>query len=303
MGFISYWLESLDYDYRVLSHCSLYQSPHSSCTKCIDSCLGNAIQIKNGVPVIDSVKCTQCGDCVASCPVQAVEGFLPKRSIINKQFIIDPQSIPTIKELLIYYKKGVTTLVCDARELTPSWKSILTDTNKILVKLGELPFEINNKQELSEDDNVMTRRELLFSWEKDMKEIIKELAPAKWRFNHEALNLSTYYSDYQFVNISLDIEKCTLCKACEVLCKNNCLQISDIAFSLLTQSCSNCSLCQDICPENAITLKQVISRATPVNHQIYSQTCSECHEPFSTLNESQNICVGCKKKKDLLSIK
>src|SRR5690625_1498371 len=303
MGLTSSWLESLDYDYKILPHCSLYQSPRSSCTKCIDKCPENAIEIKDAEPLIDTTKCTQCGNCVAICPVQAVEGFLPKRSIVNKQFIMDSQSVPTIKELLIYYKKGITTLVCDKQELSLSWKNTIEDTNNILGELGEQPFEINNRQELLEDGHVMTRRELFFSWEKDLKKIAKKMTPAKWRFNHESLDLSKYYLDYQFVDISIDTTKCTLCTACEILCEKDVLQIGEKGFSISAQHCSNCSLCQDICPENAITLKQVISRATPVNHQIYSQTCSECHEPFSTLNESQNICVGCKKKKDLLSIK
>src|SRR5690625_546347 len=151
MGLISYWLESLDYDYKILPHCSLYQSPLSSCTRCIDSCPENAIQLKDGKPVINTTKCTQCGDCIASCPVQGVEGFLPKRSIINNQFVIDPQSIPSIKELLIYYKKGITTLIYEKKELPLLWKTTIEDTNKLLAKLGEQPFNIINKHKSVDD--------------------------------------------------------------------------------------------------------------------------------------------------------
>src|SRR5690625_6810286 len=81
MSFLTQWLESLDYDYKILPHCSRHKSSRSSCMECVDNCPEDAIQIKDNVPIIDAQKCTECGDCVASCPVQAVEGFLSKRTI------------------------------------------------------------------------------------------------------------------------------------------------------------------------------------------------------------------------------
>jgi len=303
MGVLSYWLESLDYDYRILSHCSRFQSPRSTCKKCINSCPKNAIKLEGEKPIIDLKECIECGDCVASCPVQAIEGFLPQRHIVDHQFIMDDKNVPTIRELLVYYKKGVQTIVCEEQNISPKWKKAIDNVNNVLEKLGEDHFEISHERVNFNDYNTITRRELFFSWETDLKKIAKKMTPAKWRFNHESLDLSKHYLDYQFVDISIDTTKCTLCTACETLCKKDVLQIGEKGFSISAQHCSNCSLCQDICPENAITLKQVISRSTLVNHQIYSQTCSECHEPFSTLNEDQNICVSCKKKKDFLSIK
>jgi len=301
MGLISYWLESLDYDYKILPHCSLYQSPLSSCTRCIDSCPENAIQLKDGKPVINTTKCTQCGDCIASCPVQGVEGFLPKRSIINNQFVIDPQSIPSIKELLIYYKKGITTLIYEKKELPLLWKTTIEDTNKLLAKLGEQPFNIINKHK-SVDDSVMTRRELFSTWEKDLKNIAMEMVPAKWRFNHESLDLSAYYTEHQFVDIFLDTEKCTLCGACEVLCKKDCLQINETGFLLMAQNCSNCFLCQDICPEKAISLKEKVSSIKEVTHNVYRKVCSICDREYETLDRKKKLCVSCRKKKEFSMI-
>lgn len=297
MGILSYWLASLDYDYSILSHCSRHQSPRSTCRKCIDSCPEHAIQLHDEKPVIDMKQCTECGHCVASCPVQAVEGFLPKRQIINNRFIMDMKDVPTLKELLVYYKKGVTTMICKGQVL-PIWEETLNDVNNVLEELGETPFRVIFEEAEINHETTISRRELFFSWEKDLKQIATKMTPAKWRFNHESLDVSKHYPDYQFVDVSLDTTKCTLCKACEILCKKSALSINEEGFTILANQCSNCALCQDICPEGAISLKQVVSSALPVSHQVHSKVCSECAETYETLNTEQDLCVACKKKKE-----
>lgn len=299
VNLLSKWLESLDYDYQILPHCSRLQSPRSSCDECISSCPEQAIRLKDGKPVIHSGQCIECGDCVASCPVQAVEGFLPHRTIIDSQFIIDRKNVPTLKELLIYYKKGVTTIVCEEDAINPEWQEILKQANKVLRELGEAPFAISyDKKTTTPAENSISRRELFFSLERDVKQIAKKMTPAKWRFNHESLDLPKYYPEHQFVDISLDTSKCTLCQACQSLCTKDCLQINETTFSIIAQQCSNCSLCQDICPEQAISVKQMISHASVIHHPIFNKKCSTCAETFETLNDEQLICMGCKKKKE-----
>ncbi|MBY7142086.1 4Fe-4S binding protein [Virgibacillus sp. NKC19-3] len=296
MKLFSNWLESLDYKYAILPHCSRYQSPRSTCRECMDSCPTEAISLVDGKPVIHEDSCIECGYCVASCPVQAVEGFLPKRTIKNKTFIMDEGSIPTVKELLIYYKEGITTIVCEKLHMNPTWEETINKANQVLEKLGEPPFQVNFEQVGPSNEAKLSRRELFFKWEKDLEKIGKNMAPAKWRFNHERLDLSKYYPDHQFVNISLDTDKCTLCKACQILCKKNSLEISESHFSISAGQCSNCSLCQDICPEGAISIKQMISPASTVDHQIYTNVCSSCGETFGTLREEQRQCFFCMKK-------
>lgn len=298
MGLLSRWLESLDYDYNILPHCSRHQSPRSSCTNCIDSCPENAIQLVNGKPKINSTKCTECGECVASCPIQAVEGFLPKRSIINNQLIADDKKVPTQKELLAYYKKGVTTIVYQEQEITSEWAEIIRKVNRILEKLGEEPFEVSSACVKANQEEALTRRELFYSWGQDLKQIAKDMTPAKWRFNHESLDIAKYYPNYQFVDISLDTAKCTLCQACQKLCKKDALQISETDFTIVPQQCSDCGLCQDICPESAISIKKHISIAENVNHPVHEKVCCTCKKAFSTLCEEQDMCMICRKRKE-----
>lgn len=304
LNLLGRWVESLGYEYRILSHCSRHQSPRSSCMECIEICPVNAIRLEDDKPLIHTKGCIDCGDCVASCPVQAVEGFLPQHTIINNQFIVTDNTdnkIPTVKELLIYYKKGVTSVVCEQKDIHPKWKQTIENANEVLEQLNEEPFQVYQEQTISNEDNTMTRRELFFSWEKDFKRYGKKMLPAKWRFNHESLDLPKYYPDYQFVDLSIDTKKCTLCKACQTLCQKDILRINETHFTISAQECSNCSLCQDICPEGAITLKEMISPVSSVSHPIYTSQCVNCDTMFDTLTEEQDKCFLCIKQEQYLA--
>lgn len=298
MNLLSRWLESLDYEYRISPDCSRHLSHRSGCMECISSCPVDAITLEDGKPVIDTKACIDCGDCVASCPVQAVEGFLPKRTIKSENFIIEENSMPTVKELLVYYKKGITTLAFEDIQMNEEWEETIKETNRMLVELGELPFQVSFDEVESEKDMKISRRELFFIWERGMKNYSKKLAPAEWRFNHESLDLSKHYPDHQFTEISIDTKKCTLCKACEILCKKESLEINDTHFSISAQQCSNCSLCQDMCPEGAISLKQMITPAKTVDHDIYTNLCSSCEETFPTLDKEEDLCFLCMKREE-----
>ena len=38
MALLSKWVESLDYEYEILSSCTRHRSHHSTCTKCVETC-------------------------------------------------------------------------------------------------------------------------------------------------------------------------------------------------------------------------------------------------------------------------
>ncbi|MBP2240673.1 ferredoxin [Cytobacillus eiseniae] len=294
MGLLDKWIESLDYEFRILDSCSRYQSPHSTCRNCIDSCSADAITFVSGKPIINNKECTECGDCIAECPVQAVEGFLPRRTIIQNQLIVTDEHPPSIKELLAFYKKGVTILVYDQEELNLHWKHILSEVNSMLEQLNEAPFSILNK-EIEREEELFTRREIFSFWKKEAQSTMKQMAPAKWRFNHQDLDLAKFYPNYQFTEIMLDTSKCTICKACQILCKRDCLQINEMDFTITTQNCSGCMICQDICPEKAITTEKKIQPATKNTHPLYTKICYTCKNNYQTLSMHDKKCVKCKK--------
>lgn len=196
MGLLSLWAESLTYEYEILKSCTHHQSPRSKCKKCVECCKSNAISFVNGIPSINSEQCTQCGDCIAACSVQAVAGIFPVRTVKNHQLIITEGHPPTTKELLVYYKRGITEISYD-QELNEDWRRVIEDTNAILLLLGETPFSITNEKVDSMTEE-MTRRELFFSWKKETQSLLVKMAPAKWRFNQDDLELAKYYLNINF---------------------------------------------------------------------------------------------------------
>ena len=42
------------------------------CGVCVEECPSEAIQMKDGIAVVDQVKCMKCGKCINVCPAQAI---------------------------------------------------------------------------------------------------------------------------------------------------------------------------------------------------------------------------------------
>ncbi len=296
MGIFTKWIESLHYEYEILKTCTRHKSPRSTCTKCIDACPRKAISLVNGIPQINGENCNECGKCIAACPVQAVAGIFPKRSVVQNQLIVKNKDVPAGKELLIYYKKGVRGIICEEEELCKEWQEAIDEANKILLELGETPFTVTCRK-VNRAEEKITRRELLTAWKKESKSLLKELTPAKWRFNQNDLDVSKYYPEHQFAEIVLDPEKCALCKACQALCNKKCFSITSESFAINAHSCTACGLCMDICPEKAITVTEKVMLNTPVSHPVYTKVCRICKRNFDTLSEHDEECVACVKRK------
>ncbi|GHH99901.1 4Fe-4S dicluster domain-containing protein [Neobacillus kokaensis] len=295
MGLFSKWVESLDYEFEIESSCTRHQSHYSTCEKCLTACEENAISFVNGQPVLNQSNCVQCGKCIVACPVHAIAGILPEREISQNQLVISGQHIPTSKELLIYYKKGITSIIGKDEASMQLWKKPIEEANTMLRELDERPFTLSIKSIGQEE--YYSRRALFSLWKNESKSIMKQVTPSKWRFNHNVFELQKYYTGYQFTELSVDIEKCTLCTVCERLCATKCFAIQEGNFSLSLQGCSACGLCADICPEKAITLKDQIVSLEEINHPIYEKVCQSCNQTFKTLRDQDEECTPCKKLK------
>lgn len=292
MGILSKWVESLDYEYEILTSCTRYRSPRSTCTKCIASCNQQAISFDHSKPVLDNEKCVECGHCIAACPEQAVTGIFPKRTFFQNQLVITDHSIASVKELLVYYQKGIRGIICQDPSLIEVWKHPINEANKKLELLGEEPYLVHFKSVESKEE-LYSRRELFSLWKKEGKSVLKQVTPAKWRFNQKNFDLTQYFRDFQFTSISLDTEKCTLCKACQNLCNKHCFEIGKEDFSISPQSCSGCHLCADICPEKAIVVEEQISEKEETKLPILEKICKSCKKTFHTLREHDEKCVAC----------
>ncbi|MFB6468102.1 4Fe-4S dicluster domain-containing protein [Cytobacillus sp. Hz8] len=300
MGLFEKWVESLDYEYEILQKCTRQKSPRSTCSNCVEVCQRNAISIKNGIPILNAAKCNECGKCIAACPVQAVAGIFPQRMIIQNQLVaFKTEEAPEVKELLIFYKKGVKTIITEDNELDGNWEEKIYEVNRILEVLGE-PLISVSFQEIQQEEKKYTRKELLTAWRKEGQSLMKQMVPAKWRFNQNDLDLAKYYPNYQFAQISLDADQCTLCGACQKLCDKNCFTITDSSFMISAQKCSACRLCQDTCPEKAIVIEEKVMPNTPIDIPKLHKTCTSCHKQFETLSDANDECIPCVKRKGFM---
>jgi len=293
MALLNKWVESLDYEYEILSSCTRHRSHHSNCVNCVDACEKQAISIKNGKPVIEDSKCIQCGDCMPACPVQAIAGILPQRKIKENRLIISDDQFPTTTELLILHHKGIRSIVFEDESFAQKWKQRMEQVNEMLMDLEESPFSVSIGS--VEDEEFYSRRALFSLWKKESKSLMKQMTPAKWRFNQQALNLRQYYLDYQFTKLTIDTDKCTLCPVCERICEQKCFAIQDGQFTISAQNCSSCHLCADICPEKAITIEEKITKIKSIQHTVYENKCQTCHQPFRTLHKQETTCPICMK--------
>lgn len=298
MGLLSKWVESLDFEYHILPTCTRLVSPRSHCEQCAQACEANAIEIKKGVPAIDQKKCMECGHCISACPVQAVAGIYPQRTIIQNQLVIKDERIPTTKELLILYKKGVKAIISESQDLLELWREPVDRANTILEQLGEALFTTSVKSVREEE--YFSRRELFAFWTRESKSAVKQVAPAKWRFNQNDFHVPKYYPDYQFAKITIDMEKCLLCTTCKKLCKNHCFDIKEEYFAISSQGCSICNLCVDACPQKAITVEEKISKKEKLMLPIYKKTCQSCHKTYHSLSNKEGECAACRKRKSFL---
>ena len=300
LSLLGKWVESLDYQLEILTDCTRYKSPRSTCQKCLDVCESEAVTFVNHVPVIARDRCVECGKCMSACPVQAVAGIFPKRTVVQNQLVLTAEDFPTVKELLVLYKKGVREIISEDPAVFEGGKQVLEKANKMLDQLGEESVSVSTAP-FEKAEKIYSRRELFSLWNKEGQTFAKQAAPAKWRFNHTHLDVAKYYPDFQFTTISVDTAACTLCKACEHLCGKNCLTISETSFSVTAQACSSCQLCSDICPEQAISIEDQISPAHEVHYPIFKKTCSVCKQPYETLREHDDKCVACTKREGFLS--
>lgn len=300
MGLFSKWVESLDYEYDILPTCTRSISPRSKCEVCINSCDQDAILLEKGKTVIDREKCTECGICIAACPVQAIAGIYPKRTVMQSQLIIKNGDVPTVKELLILYKKGIKTIISEEASLLDECQDVIEEANELLQIVQEEPFSTNIKR--VKEEEFLSRRELFAFWRNEGKSVVQQVAPAKWRFNQTDFHLPKYYQNFQFATITIESEKCSLCHACEKLCPYECFHIGDEQFLIIAQKCSSCQLCADACPEAAIKVEETVVERKDLSLPIMKKTCHSCQSPFNTLSESDETCPACVKRQSFFKM-
>ncbi|WP_248278396.1 4Fe-4S binding protein [Bacillus sp. DNRA2] len=294
MSLIFKWLESLSIDLTITDRCSRQVSPKSTCTTCLEHCDVEALSLMNNKIVIDASRCDSCGECITSCPVSAVKGNVPNRTVKNGLLYYEPHYCPTVKELLVFKKRGVKGIAVPSGWDDSQWEKCVAEANQWLAKLSMEPLIIEEAAAVA--DPVMSRRELFLSARKKSEHVAKELAPAVWRQNPNAWSLPHHFKDVQFYEVSLDMEKCSLCQGCFKLCQQDVFTLGEGELVIDHQKCTNCRLCVDVCPEDAVAVMEKVgvkSVATVV--AIEEHVCGRCKQSYVAFGDDcdDGVCQVC----------
>ena len=288
MSILVNWLESLHEEMKVTTNCSREWNRKSTCNDCLESCEHNAIELKDDLLIIDTEKCTMCGECMIACPLSAIEGVASNRIFEKGSLVFDGSYVPSIKELLIYKKRGMTSIHVAHQPINQDWETVVHVTNEQLHLLEETPIVVERVK-----DEVLSRRAFFSSFQKEGKQLAKSMAPAAWKIEKDDWKLSKYYPNYHFFSVKIDQGKCTLCKACFGLCLEGVFQIIDGMLQIENQKCVNCTACTDVCSENAIEIVAEIKRASKNFEQVHLKTCNDCGHSFNTFDTGIEKCHVC----------
>jgi ferredoxin len=298
MSFLLNWLESLSKEINVTKKCSREILHQATCLTCIDKCKQKAITIKSNAITIDSQNCTLCGVCVAACPLCALEGMGPQRTFVKEGLLYDESSPPSIKELLIYKKRGVQSIFVKDNSLSESLFQLIEETNDILQRLEEKPITVH--QSLQEEK--ISRRFFFTTIQLEGKQLAKGLVPASWKLNSDAWDVRDYYPDFEFYSVDLDQSRCLLCQACFSICPEKVFGLNEAVLEITGNNCVNCRLCVDVCPEHAIEITPNIKKKKSSFLDYYSHVCQNCGQNFYSFQTNVERCYICKDRdRDWLS--
>lgn len=282
------WLESLYMENSVTDKCLRQKNLKASCSKCIEVCSQEALVIKVGKVELNNELCNGCGACIVACPLSAISGSIPNRHFENGSLVYDESFIPAIKELLIYKKRGMTSVLLKNGIDCSKWDKAVKEANDLLLQIGE--ESVLCKQESKKKK--YSRRGFLASVQKQGRRMAKELTPASWRTITD-WNLANHYPDRQFYHVEINTDSCTLCRSCMILCPQKVFSQNGFSISVENSKCVNCRLCTDICPETALTIIVDARTKTVSDYQFTENTCGKCGTPFMTFQQDQKACTIC----------
>jgi Fe-S-cluster-containing hydrogenase component 2 len=291
MSILVNWLESLHEEMKVTTKCSRERNRKSTCNDCVENCEHNAIKFKDDLFIIDTRKCTMCGECMIACPLSAIEGLASNRLFEKGSLVFDECYLPSLKELLIYKKRGMASIQVAHQPLNTGWEKVLRVTNEQLHLLEETPIVVVERGK----DEVLSRRALIGSFQTEGKQLAKRMTPAAWKMEKDDWKLTKYYPEHQFYSVKINNEQCTLCQACFNLCSENVFIFKYNKLRIENEKCVDCKTCTDVCSENAIEIVPKIKRISEQVELTHTKNCMECGHSFytfDTVTEKCHVCIN-----------
>ncbi|MEH7416670.1 4Fe-4S binding protein [Neobacillus drentensis] len=289
MSLLVNWLESMHVDAKITNVCSRKRHLRSTCSLCSDACQFGAISIDSTSFEIEPEKCNSCGDCMIACPLSAIEGVCESREFNKNSLVYSESYIPTVKELLIYKQRGLMTIKTVPASLNQNWRTVVNKSNKILLQLEECTINIMENGR----DNRMSRRTFFSSLPREGRQFAKIMAPASWKWLANEWIITSYFPDYQFYQVELDLEKCTLCEICFNFCSQKVFTVLNGHLQVSNEKCVNCYDCIDLCQQDAIQISPHISKKQTKQYPFTTKECVSCGRSFSTFHPKIDCCPVC----------
>ncbi|MDP4083610.1 MAG: hypothetical protein Q8934_03235 [Bacillota bacterium] len=289
MSLLVGWIESLYQDITITNVCARKKCVRSNCSQCIRHCEKKALFLQENEIFIDLRNCNSCGECIIHCPLSAIKGSPPIRNFTDSCLIYDESPPPSLKEMLIYKKLGIKTILTKKISLDKKWQDLYEKTNRILPILEQEPFTIKNGEERK-----ISRRELLSAFHKEGQKLAQHMTPVRWKKEVMEWKLSRYYPAYQFYEVEWEQNHCSLCQACFNICPESVFSLNESKVTIANGKCVGCQMCQDVCKEKALLIIPKIKKKNNFVIPVFTKKCLNCGKLFYTFTEEKGKCPICR---------
>ncbi|EKT62994.1 4Fe-4S binding protein [Providencia burhodogranariea] len=264
---------------------------NSVCESCSQTCPVGAITFGSMDANINNELCYQCGNCLFSCPVDAIENIAPhERTYQNDHLVIShDEPLASVEELLVWHKQYHINGIEIAEPLVDKWLPILAALNIKLKTLQEPIWQLIIAQPPEIDSG---RRRMFFRQKLDEQPLNKGQV-------RTGLNArKQYYPQDSWFHIQLDESSCILCGACAKVCDEQAITLENHQFIFDEKRCTGCMSCQVVCFPKSIQVEEAVAKnSEPMVYHYYDGQCEKCRLPFLAWQQNETLCPICAQHK------
>ncbi|QOG11728.1 4Fe-4S binding protein [Arcobacter sp. FWKO B] len=278
-------------DFFVLDalRCLRHDNSQNQCSKCINICDFDAIVVFKKKITLKSELCTNCGECIGSCPTESLslESFDITNFVLefvqkDTNTVTDGLDIPTLAMLDVHHivsmiirKKSNLEFIATSQTKEKIIKYISDKIDTANLFLEQIKSGYKAQLVVQSTSSDIKKRGLLkniFSITKDIKQDInasthlkkaQKFVPPKVTLFKNSLKLIADELEVDTINTvkgliankKIDFQTCTNCGECAHFCPTQALFRTSDNDGIYFQSgkCIGCGVCKMVCEPNAIT--------------------------------------------------
>ncbi|MFU9074986.1 4Fe-4S binding protein [Proteus sp. LHD240705] len=259
----------------------------SLCDSCSKVCPVGAITFAHLDVKIDNELCFQCGNCLFTCPVDAIENIAPHERTHQDNYLVvnHDEPLASTEELLVWHRQYQIRGMKIAQPLVDKWLPVLANLNLQLKTLQEPIWQLIITEPTDIDSG---RRFMLFRQKLDEKPLNKNQV-------RTGLNArKQLYPEDSWFQIQLDKDSCILCSACAKVCDEGAIKLENNIFMLDEKRCTGCMNCEVVCfPKSIHVNEQVAKNNEPTHYHYYNAHCEKCRLAFLSWTPDVKLCPIC----------